>query len=139
MVRALIVLFPSSLLLVACATVGGLRSEPLDRGVARRFPVPIDSVIAVVPDAVVSAGLGLKESQCTGVSMCMIIGTKGASFGPSGHWGSMARVVVEAVGDDATVVRVLSRRRMAKQVAAKEDYSSEILSQIGVRLGLPEM
>jgi ribulose 1,5-bisphosphate synthetase/thiazole synthase len=69
----------------------------------------------------------------------MVIGTKGASFGPSGSWGSMARVVVEAAGDDATVVRVLSRRRMAKQVAAKEDYSSEILSQIGVRLGLPQM
>ncbi len=139
MIRTLIALLPSSLLLVACATVGGLRSEPLDQGVARRFPVPFDSVVAVLPQAVASAGLGLEESQCTGESMCMVIGTKGASFGPSGSWGSMARVVVEAAGDDATVVRVLSRRRMAKQVAAKEDYSSEILSQIGVRLGLPQM
>jgi hypothetical protein len=52
--------------------------------------------------------------------------------------GSMARVVVEAE-ENATLVRVLSRRRIAKQTAAKDDYSPEILSQIGVRLGLPQM
>jgi hypothetical protein len=34
---------------------------------------------------------------------------------------------------------VLSRRRMANQVAAKEDYSLEILSQIEARLGLPHL
>jgi hypothetical protein len=47
----------------------------------------------------------------------------------------MARVVVEAAGDE-TIVRVLSRRRIAKQTQAREDYASEILSQIEVRLGL---
>ena len=123
--------------LTACATVGGLRSEPLDRGVARRFAVPFDSVIAVVPEAISAAGLDVKESQCTG-SFCLVIGTKGLSIGPSGSMGSMARVVVEADGN-ATVVRVLSRRRIAKQTAAKDDYSPEILSQIGVRLGLPQI
>jgi hypothetical protein len=42
---------------------------------------------------------------------------------------------VEAAGDE-TIVRVLSRRRIAKQTQAREDYASEILSQIEVRLGL---
>jgi len=136
MYRALVATVPSLLVLMSCATVGGLRTEPLDRGVARRYAAPFDSVMAVVREAVVSAGLGLKESQCYGDSLCMVIGTEGMSVGPSGHMGSMARVVVEASGD-ATVVRVLSRRRMGNQVAAKEDYSPEILSQIEARLGLP--
>ncbi len=136
MFRVFSVLVAGSLVMTSCATVGGLRSEPLDGGVARRFPVPFDSVMAVVPYAVVAAGLGLKESQCPSESMCMVIGTKGLNVGPSGSMGSMARVVVEASGD-ATIVRVLSRRRIAKQVAAKEDYSAEILSQIEVRLGVP--
>lgn len=136
MFRPLLILAPGALLLVGCATVGGLRQEPLDQGVARRFPLPIDSVMAVVPQAVTAAGLGLEESHCYSESVCLVIGTEGMRIGPAGHMGSMARVVVEAVGDE-TVVRVLSRRRLANQVAAKEDYSPEILSQIAVRLGLP--
>ncbi len=134
--RALIASVLSPLVLLSCATVGGLRNEPLDRGVARRFPAPIDSVMGVVPAAVASAGLDLKESECYGDSVCVVIGTEGMKVGPSGHMGSMARVVVEAAGD-ATIIRVLSRRRMAHQVAAKEDYSLEILSQIEARLGVP--
>ena len=47
MFRASRLLLVGWLGLTACATVGGLRSEPLDRGVARRFAVPFDSVIAV--------------------------------------------------------------------------------------------
>lgn len=136
MQRLLLVLVPGSLAVMSCATVGGLRSEPIDRGVARRYSLPFDSVMAVVPDAVVAAGLGLKESRCYDRAMCMVIGTKGLTVGPSGNMGSMARVVVEAMGN-ATVVRVLSRRRIGTQVAAKEDYSPEILSQIEVRLALP--
>lgn len=122
--------------LTACATVGGLRSEPLDRGVAKRFPVPLDSVMTVLPDAIVASGLGIEESQCTD-AMCMVIGTKGFSIGPSGSWGSMARVVVQADGE-STIVHVLSRRRRADETAAKEDYHAEIFSQIEVRLGLNE-
>lgn len=129
-------LLPAGLLIVtSCATVGGLRSEPLDQGVVRRYAAPFDSVMAVVPEALTAAGLGLKESHCMD-SMCLLIGTKGMTIGPSGSMGSMARVVVEADGE-ATVVRVLSRRRIGSQTAAKDDYSPEILSQIGVRLGLP--
>jgi hypothetical protein len=127
MIRAPGTLILAPLVLVACATLGGIRSEPLDNGVANRFPVPFDSVMAVVPEAVVAAGLGLKESQW--------IGTRGFSLSRSGSLGSMARVVVEAAGDE-TIVRVLSRRRIAKQTQAREDYASEILSQIEVRLGL---
>ncbi|UCG89142.1 MAG: hypothetical protein JSW71_11630 [Gemmatimonadota bacterium] len=133
--RSLTAFLPGSLLLMSCATVGGLRSEPLDQGVARRFPVPFDSVMDVVREAVVAAGLGLKESQCYSDSLCVVIGTKGLTVGASGNMGTMARVVVEGSGE-ATVVRVLSRRRIGTQVAAKEDYSPEILSQIEVRLAL---
>jgi hypothetical protein len=133
MQRALI---PLMLLATACATVGGLRTEPLDRGVAHRFPVRFDSVMAIVPDAITASGLHLKESQCFGDSTCVVIGTVGLTIGASGNMGSMARVVVEAAGH-ATIVRVLSRRRIGSQEAAKEDYSPEILSQIAVRLGLP--
>jgi hypothetical protein len=136
MFRALMIALPGSLLIMSCATVGGLRNEPLDQGIARRFAVPFDSVMAVVPDAVLAAGLGLEESECYTDSVCVVIGTEGISVGPSGSMGSMARVVVEASGE-ATIVRVLSRRRIASQVAAKEDYSPEILSQIAVRLGVP--
>ncbi len=133
--RVPMILLPGALLTLACATVGGLRQEPLDQGVVRRYPVPFDSVMTVIPDAVVAAGLGLKESQCIGDSVCVVIGTKGLTVGLSGNMGSMARVVVEASGD-ATVVRVITRRRVGTQEAAKEDYSPEILSQIEVRLGL---
>ena len=120
--------------LVACATVGGLRSEPLDRGVAKRFPVPLDSAMSVLPDVIIASGLGLKESNCTD-SMCMVIGTRGLTIGPSGSWGSMARVVVQADGD-SSIVHVLSRRRRADETAAKEHYHDEIFSQIEVRLRL---
>ena len=82
----------------------------------------------------VASGLGLKESQCTN-SMCMVIGTKGLTVGPSGNMGSMARVVLQADGE-STVVHVLSRRRVADQTAAKEYYHDEIFSQIEVRLKL---
>ncbi len=62
-------------------------------------------------------------------------GSRGFSLSRSGSLGGMARVIVEAAGDE-TIVRVLSRRRIAKQTQAREDYASEILSQIEVRLGL---
>jgi hypothetical protein len=56
-------------------------------------------------------------------------GSRGFSLSRSGSLGGMARVIVEAAGDE-TIVRVLSRRRIAKQTQAREDYASEILSQI---------
>ncbi len=102
---------------------------------ARRFPVPFDSVLTVVEDAVSAAGLGIDEARYVGPSSYTVIGTKGLTVGASGNMGSMARVVVEAAGDH-TIVRVISRRRVGSQVAAKGDYSPEILSQIQVRLGL---
>lgn len=132
------VLIPLLLLSSACATVGGLRNEPLDQGVSRRFAIPFDSVMAVVPDAIVASGLDFRESQCYDDSTCMVIGTVGLSIGLSGNMGSMARVVVEAAGE-TTIVRVVSRRRIGSEVAAKEDYSPEILSQIAVRLGVVTM
>jgi hypothetical protein len=49
--------------------------------------------------------------------------------------GSLLLMSCATVGGP-TVVRVLSRRRIGTQVAAKEDYSPEILSQIEVRLDL---
>lgn len=135
--RTLLIMVFGFLFTSACATVGGLRQEPIDQGVARRYPFAFDSVMTVVPDAVVAAGLGLKESQCFSGSHCMVIGTKGLTIGPAGNWGSMARVVVEADGD-ATVVRVITRRRMGDEESAQRDYSPEILSQIAVRLGLSQ-
>ena len=53
----------------------------------------------------------------------MVIGTKGLTIGPSGNWGSMARVVLQADGE-STVVHVLSRRRRGDETAAKESFVS---------------
>lgn len=54
-----------AVLLMGCATAGGLKSEPLDQGVTRSFTGTYDTILKAARDAVVDSGLHLEASGPT--------------------------------------------------------------------------
>jgi hypothetical protein len=117
--------------LLACASAGGMREEPLDVGVVREFNGEYTTVLRATRDAVASAGLAVDSYEEVNDSTAMIVAKKGTS---AWSWGELVRVVVQKSASDRVAVRVLSRRRMATNVAAKGDYSDTIFSNIALAL-----
>jgi hypothetical protein len=120
-----------TVIMVGCATVGGIMSEPLDRGVVRYFDAPPGEVRAAAYDAMLGAGLILDEVDEVAAGTWMLVGKR-----TTREWtaGEVVRVVVEPADESGALVRVLSKRRISINVTAKGDYSDEIFDQIEFRL-----
>jgi hypothetical protein len=116
----------------ACATVGGMRSAPVEEGIARIFAADVDDVRIAAYNALIGSGLEIEEITETSRDTWMLIAKK-----PTGgwSWGELVRVVVSpALDGERTRVTILTRRRSALNVTAKDDYSDEVFDQIGFQL-----
>jgi len=118
-------------LIPACATTGGMRSAPVEQGVARAFKGDYDRTLKAARESVVEAGLAIEEVNKVDEKTWMIIAKKGGS---AFSWGEMVRVVVQNTGTDETTVRVITQRKLATNVTAKGDYSTSILSNLELKL-----
>src|SRR5438128_4953078 len=62
--------------LVACASAGGMRAEPLDVGVLREFNGDYTTVLRATRNAVASAGLAVDSFEEVNDSTAMIVAKK---------------------------------------------------------------
>jgi hypothetical protein len=112
----------------ACASAGGMRTEPLDVGEAKFYASPMSVVVPAAQEAVVSAGLDVDQVSQPDSLTWMIIAKKGMSFF---SWGELVRVVAQQTPDGAAVVvRVFTKRRMATNITAKDDWSGPIFERL---------
>lgn len=97
----------------ACATVGGLRVEPIDRGDVLFYAVPIATAVAAARRAIERAGPTIKETSQVDSVTWMIIATTGFSADVFLHprFGDLVRVAVQQVPRDVVAVRIISRSR----------------------------
>ena len=123
----------SALLLQACATMGGLRNEPLTAGFAQEFEGTFEEVLQATRESVVSAGLSIEEANQLTSGTWVIMAKKGTSIF---SWGELVRILVEQHQEEApVVVRVITKRKGTLNLTAKGDYSDSIFSGIRLALG----
>lgn len=119
--------------LTACATTSGMRREPLDEGVERRYQAPVLEVVNAAREAVTGAGIEIKEVQKVDERTWMILGNKSAGVA---SWGELVRVVIEGT-ERQSIVRVVTKRRLATNVTAEDDWSRSIFDQLELILATP--
>lgn len=111
----------------ACATAGGMSSEPLDAGEAKLYTAPIAIVAPAARQAVLAAGLDLDAVSQPDSLTWMIVAKKGLSLS---SYGELVRVVVQRNPEGSVAVRVLTKRRLATNVTAKGDWSGPIFDHL---------
>jgi hypothetical protein len=112
-------------LATACASTGGMVTEPVDVGTERTFDRDYPDVLRAARSAVTGAGLTIQTDSVLNDSTQMIVGTKGVS---AWSWGELVRVVVQGTGPSRAQVHVLTKRKMATNITAKGDYSTTIFT-----------
>jgi hypothetical protein len=117
--------------LSACATSGALKQEPLDQGVSRIFTGNYDMILKAARDATVAAGLHLESVDKVDDHTWSLLGKKDASAWSAGE---LVRVVIQQTGPDSTAVRIISKKRLATNVAARGDYSQAIFNDMELKL-----
>lgn len=115
------------ILAAACASAGGMRSEPLDAGEAKFYTEPLAIVAGAARQAVLFADLSVDTVFQADSLTWMIIAKKGMSLF---SYGELVRVVAQQTPDGAVVVRVFTKRRLATNVTAKDDWSGPIFEQL---------
>ena len=108
-----------------------MRTEPLDRGVSRESSGDYPPVVKAAQTAITSAGLAVDSFDQPNDATAVIIAKKGPS---AFSWGELVRVVVTSAGPEKTSIWVLSKRRLATNVTAKGDYSTNIFENIALTL-----
>jgi hypothetical protein len=83
--------------------------------------------VSAAREAVSQAGFQIDDVVHPNDSTWMVIGKRGASFF---SYGELVRAVVQPAAGGQTVVRIVTRRRLATDITAKGDYSHAILSSI---------
>lgn len=118
-----------------CASMGGLRDDPLDAGKERTFEAPFPEIVDAARDAVEGAELQIEDAYQPKENVWVILSKKGTS---AWSWGELVRVVVvgpeETDQAEETVVRVVTKTKGTLNVAAKGDYSETIFSSIALAL-----
>lgn len=116
---------------LGCASTAAMRSEPLEVGIVREFSGDYARILRAARDAVVNAGLAIDTFDEVNETTAVIVAKKGTS---AFSWGELVRVVVQQSAVDRTSERVVTKRKLATNVAAKGDYSDTIFSNIALSL-----
>jgi len=122
-----------TLITVACATAGSVRSPPLDAGEAKFYASPLPVVTQATRLAMLSAGLAVDTMSQPDSLTWMILGHRGLSLL---SYGEVVRVIVQQVPEGAVAVRVVTKRRLATNITAK-DWSHPIFERLDQILTQP--
>jgi hypothetical protein len=117
--------------LTGCRTVSGMRDAPLNEGVLRSYDADYQDVTRVAYAAVRSLGLTVEEAGQLDEATWRVIATAGAS---AFSWGELVRVSVQQHQARPVAVWVLTRRRLATNITAKDDYSPEVFGRMDFAL-----
>src|SRR5258705_1859875 len=112
----------------ACACLGGMRTQPLDRGEMRVYSAPPDRVVAAARWAFEGSGLRVQEvSQVDSVTW-IILGSSRTVFPGEG---SLVRMVVQWGNSGVTGVRVFSKPRLAtRSLGGKHSWADDLFASI---------
>ena len=114
-----------------CATTDTMREAPLSEGKTQTFAAPFDTVLEATRESIPEAGFGIQEvNQVDAGTTAFIAEKSGGAF----SYGERVRVLVQRQGDAETLVRVLTKKKMATNVFAKGDWSDTLFQLIGSRL-----
>jgi len=105
-----------ALLAAACASVQGVRSQPLDAGDVRFYGAPFGDVVAATRATVLALDIHVQDTATVDSTTWMVLGTKGMSFT---SYGEVVRVIVHQTADGPIAVRVVSKRRLATNIIAR--------------------
>ena len=100
----------------ACASVQGVRSQPLDAGDVHFYAAPFGDVVAATRATVLALKINVQDSATIDSSTWMVLGTKGLSLM---SYGEVVRVIVHQTADGPVAVRVVSKRRLATNLTAR--------------------
>lgn len=104
-----------------------LRKVPVDQGKAQEFAAPYERVVEATQQAIVDAGLTIKETDSLSESQTVILAERGIT---AMSWGELVRVIVDGSRAGVTTVRVTTMRRFALNLTAKGDFSKAIFDGI---------
>jgi hypothetical protein len=121
----------ATLLTSACATVGSIQKEPLDAGTGRVFQAAFDPTLKAAREALVESGFRIEHTREVQPGTWIIVGQTGMSVVSRGE---LVRVAVARQEERATRVTVHTRRRVATNIFAEDDYSDTILSRMAWKL-----
>ena len=124
----------STALVGACASVRGVRSQPLDAGEVHYYAAPFGDVVAATRTTVLALGIDVQDTAAVDSTTWMILGTKGFSLT---SYGEVIRVIVHQTTDGPVAVRVVSRRRLATNVLAK-NWTDSIFEKLDAILHPPQ-
>jgi hypothetical protein len=119
--------------LTGCRTVDGMRTAPLNEGVARSYAADYGDVTRAAYQAVQSLGLTVEEVRQIDPATWHVIATAGPS---AFSWGELVRVSVQRLPAMPVAVWVLTRRRVVTNITAKDDYSPDIFQRMDFTLSL---
>jgi len=112
------------LCVTACATVRGLRSDPLNEGVARTFSADIRPAVLAARNAVASTALEIKEFRQLDDTTWYLIAR--------GAYDELVRVVCQQTSDHDVTIRVLTRKD--DFLSQRRDWSPDLFAQIELAL-----
>lgn len=118
----------------ACASVGGMRTAPIEEGAVRHFDAELRDAVLASRAALGGSQLEIEEVRQVNDRTWYIIAKRS-----TGEWthGELIRVVCEEMAERDVAIRILTRRRVAVEFTAKGDWSEELFSQIALELGEP--
>lgn len=117
--------------LCGCATMAGMRTEPLDMGVTRVYHSDLRAAVRSTRNALLGSALEIDDVEEVNASTWMFLAKR-----KSGMWsyGELVRVIVEETGENEVTIRIISKRRNAVNVTARGDWSDAVFAQLALDL-----
>ncbi len=117
--------------LAGCATMAGMRTEPLDMGVTKLYATDLRTAVRSTRNALLGSALEIDDVDEINCRTWMFLAKR-----KSGQWtaGELVRVVVQETGDEEVTVRIVSKRRSSLNVTARSDWSDAVFAQLALDL-----
>ena len=111
--------------------MAGMRTEPLDAGVARRYSADLRTAVAATRQALNGSALDVDDVERVDDDTWMFLAKRNTS-----RWshGELVRVLVQQTSPDIVTIRVLSKRRAAVEFTARSDWSDAVFAQLALDL-----
>ena len=120
-----------AVVLFGCATMAGMRTEPLDMGIAKVYETDLRAAVRSTRNALLGSALEIDDVEEINASIWMFLAKR-----KSGQWtyGELVRVIVEETGENEVTIRIISKRRSAVNITARSDWSDAVFAQLALDL-----
>lgn len=112
----------------ACASMGGLRTAPLEAGDVTVYPDSLATVVAAAHQATLAAQLEVHDVTQTDSTTWMILASNGGSF--VAGYGALVRVVIHQMSPGSVAVRIVTKKKLATDLSTRTDWVYDILHHL---------